>query len=214
MMPPSITKYGSPVRLDAQIVALRPHCARTALKAPPEGKQYANPQDFIEEQAEDTTTWQVKQSRHQRFLHPSEPNPQVTVQTCKQCHKYWPLDTETAAWCIRHTLQTPKPCHQCRKRRRQKTSESSTRTASAARIIEYPHSEPKPWPMQEQVKPAHPAPATDDSLDSDSSCMLTTPATETQVLIVLCVTQNQPSSVMCTAPTAPPCMTHLCNRRA
>ena len=35
MMPPSITKYGSPVRLDAQIVALRPHCARTALKAPP-----------------------------------------------------------------------------------------------------------------------------------------------------------------------------------
>ena len=35
MMPPNITKYGSPVRLDAQIVALRPHCARTALKAPP-----------------------------------------------------------------------------------------------------------------------------------------------------------------------------------
>ena len=30
MMPPSITKYGSPVRLDAQIVALRPHCARSA----------------------------------------------------------------------------------------------------------------------------------------------------------------------------------------
>ena len=38
MMPPSITKYGSPVRLDAQIVALRPHCARCArpaLEAPP-----------------------------------------------------------------------------------------------------------------------------------------------------------------------------------
>ena len=32
---PSITKYGSPVRLDAQIVALRPHCTRTALRAPP-----------------------------------------------------------------------------------------------------------------------------------------------------------------------------------
>ena len=32
---PSITKYGSPARLDAQIVALRPQCARTALKAPP-----------------------------------------------------------------------------------------------------------------------------------------------------------------------------------
>ena len=32
---PSITKYGSPVRLDAQIVAVRPHCARTALRAPP-----------------------------------------------------------------------------------------------------------------------------------------------------------------------------------
>ena len=32
---PSITKYGSPVWLDAQIVALRPHCARTALRAPP-----------------------------------------------------------------------------------------------------------------------------------------------------------------------------------
>ena len=32
---PSITKYGSPVRLDAQIVALRLHYARTALKAPP-----------------------------------------------------------------------------------------------------------------------------------------------------------------------------------
>ena len=27
---PSITKYGSPVRLDAQIVALRPHCAKGA----------------------------------------------------------------------------------------------------------------------------------------------------------------------------------------
>ena len=38
MMPlgaPSISKYGSLVRPDAQIVALRPHCARTALKAPP-----------------------------------------------------------------------------------------------------------------------------------------------------------------------------------
>ena len=34
MMPPSITKYGSPVRLDTQIVAVRAHCARTALKAP------------------------------------------------------------------------------------------------------------------------------------------------------------------------------------
>ena len=32
---PSITKYGSPVRLDAQIVALRLQCARTALRAPP-----------------------------------------------------------------------------------------------------------------------------------------------------------------------------------
>ena len=32
---PSITKYGSPVRLDTQIVGLRPHCARTALRAPP-----------------------------------------------------------------------------------------------------------------------------------------------------------------------------------
>ena len=27
---PSVTKYGSPVRLDAQIVALRPHCTCTA----------------------------------------------------------------------------------------------------------------------------------------------------------------------------------------
>ena len=27
---PSVTKYGSPVRLDAQIVALRPHCAKGA----------------------------------------------------------------------------------------------------------------------------------------------------------------------------------------
>ena len=39
MMPlgaPSITKYGSLVRPDAQIVALRAHCVRTALKAPPE----------------------------------------------------------------------------------------------------------------------------------------------------------------------------------
>ena len=38
MMPlgaPSISKYGSPVRPDAQIVALRAHCVRTALKAPP-----------------------------------------------------------------------------------------------------------------------------------------------------------------------------------
>ena len=38
MMPlgaPSISKYGSLVRPDAQIVALRAHCARTALKAPP-----------------------------------------------------------------------------------------------------------------------------------------------------------------------------------
>ena len=32
----SITKHGSPVRLDAQIVALRPHCTRTAHKAPPQ----------------------------------------------------------------------------------------------------------------------------------------------------------------------------------
>ena len=31
---PRITKYGSPVRLDGQIVALCPHQARTALKAP------------------------------------------------------------------------------------------------------------------------------------------------------------------------------------
>ena len=38
MMPlgaPSISKYGSLVRPDAQIVALRAHCTRTALKAPP-----------------------------------------------------------------------------------------------------------------------------------------------------------------------------------
>ena len=38
MMPlgaPSISKYGSLVRPDAQIVALRAHCARTALEAPP-----------------------------------------------------------------------------------------------------------------------------------------------------------------------------------
>ena len=27
---PSITKYGSPIRLDTQIVALRPHCAKGA----------------------------------------------------------------------------------------------------------------------------------------------------------------------------------------
>ena len=40
MMPPSITKYGSPVRLDAQIVALRPRCARTALKASPKKKTH------------------------------------------------------------------------------------------------------------------------------------------------------------------------------
>ena len=41
MMPlgaPSITKYGSLVRPDAQIVALRAQCARTALKAPPLSK--------------------------------------------------------------------------------------------------------------------------------------------------------------------------------
>ena len=38
MMPPSITKYGSAVRLDTQILALRLHCARTALKAPPKGR--------------------------------------------------------------------------------------------------------------------------------------------------------------------------------
>ena len=40
MMPlgaPSISKYGSLVRLDAQIVALRAQCARTALEAPPNG---------------------------------------------------------------------------------------------------------------------------------------------------------------------------------
>ena len=38
MMPlgaPSISKYGSLVRPDAQIVALRAHCTRSALKAPP-----------------------------------------------------------------------------------------------------------------------------------------------------------------------------------
>ena len=38
MMPlgaPSISKYGSLVRPNAQIVALRAHCARTALEAPP-----------------------------------------------------------------------------------------------------------------------------------------------------------------------------------
>ena len=38
MMPlgaPSISKYGSLVRADAQIVALRARCARTARKAPP-----------------------------------------------------------------------------------------------------------------------------------------------------------------------------------
>ena len=38
MMPlgaPSISKYASLVRPDAQIVALRAHCTRTALKAPP-----------------------------------------------------------------------------------------------------------------------------------------------------------------------------------
>ena len=32
---PSVTKYGSPVQLDAQIVARCPHCVRTALRAPP-----------------------------------------------------------------------------------------------------------------------------------------------------------------------------------
>ena len=31
---PSITEYGSPVWLDAQIVALRLHCSRTAQRAP------------------------------------------------------------------------------------------------------------------------------------------------------------------------------------
>ena len=33
---PSITKYGSPVQLDTQIAALRPHCARTVLWVPPQ----------------------------------------------------------------------------------------------------------------------------------------------------------------------------------
>ena len=40
MMPlgaPSISKYGSLVRPDTQIVALRAQCARSALKAPPLG---------------------------------------------------------------------------------------------------------------------------------------------------------------------------------
>ena len=40
MMPlgaPSISKYASLVRPDAQIVALRAHYTRTALKAPPMG---------------------------------------------------------------------------------------------------------------------------------------------------------------------------------
>ena len=32
---PSITTYGSPIRLDAQIVALCPHCAHIALRVPP-----------------------------------------------------------------------------------------------------------------------------------------------------------------------------------
>ena len=36
---PSITKYGSPVRLNAQMVALRPPCARTALKVPPKANK-------------------------------------------------------------------------------------------------------------------------------------------------------------------------------
>ena len=41
MMPlgaPSISKYGSLVRPNAQIVALRAHYACTALKAPPKGQ--------------------------------------------------------------------------------------------------------------------------------------------------------------------------------
>ena len=38
---PSISKHGSPVRPDAQMVALRAHCVRTALKAPPEGRYTA-----------------------------------------------------------------------------------------------------------------------------------------------------------------------------
>ena len=40
----SISKYGSLVRPDAQIVALRAHCTRTALKAPPYSHQnHENP---------------------------------------------------------------------------------------------------------------------------------------------------------------------------
>ena len=40
---PSVTKYGSPVRLDTQIVALRPHCAKGAPcdKATPSKKRNA-----------------------------------------------------------------------------------------------------------------------------------------------------------------------------
>ena len=57
MMPPSITKYGSPVRLDAQIIALRPHCARTALKAPP--KQAAKPTPkFASKRSKLKKTWE------------------------------------------------------------------------------------------------------------------------------------------------------------
>ena len=44
MMPlgaPSISKYGSLVQPDAQIVALRAQCARTALKAPPQTAEFA-----------------------------------------------------------------------------------------------------------------------------------------------------------------------------
>ena len=36
---PSITMYGSPVRLDTKIVALRPHYTRNALRAPPTGSK-------------------------------------------------------------------------------------------------------------------------------------------------------------------------------
>ena len=40
---PGITKYGSLVQLDAQIVALRPRSARTALRAPPLGEPAPKP---------------------------------------------------------------------------------------------------------------------------------------------------------------------------
>ena len=53
MMPlgaPSISKYGSLVRPDTQIVALRAHCARTALEAPPLAMSrkttYGSPSDW------------------------------------------------------------------------------------------------------------------------------------------------------------------------